>query len=416
MSTEDNRVASKTLLIRTRGGHKAYLTKVMSDVKTLIAKKDPSTKVKLAASLKTLNSRKETIDGLDNEILALLTEDEIEKEIIQSGDYSMSIDETVLEIIDVLDQMDESSTKTNRSFPFEGGEGDFKSSAASAKLPKLILKTFSGDILHFQEFWECYDSAVHSNESLDKITKYNYLRSLLVGDAAATVSGLALTSDNYDEAVSILRARYGNKQVLISTHIDNLLNLPSVGSSKDVKKLCQLYGDIENNVRSLTNLKVASSHYGPVLISIVMSKLPDDIKLVVSRFMASCSSESETEWKMDELMKVLKQEIESRELCNFVAKSTDKTDRWSKRDTGAFTAQSLVTGTKDDYNACVYCGKGHLSWKCNNVTDVESRKHMLRKQGRCFLCLRTKHVARFCSSKYRCVKCNGKHNISICGP
>ena len=33
------------------------------------------------------------------------------------------------------------------------------------------------------------------------------------------------------------------------------------------------------------------------------------------------------EWKMDELMKVMKQEIESPELCYFVAKSMGKTDR-----------------------------------------------------------------------------------------
>ena len=67
--------------------------------------------------------------------------------------------------------------------------------------------------------------------------KYTYLRSLLDGDAAAAISGLSLTAENYDEAVSLLRSRYGNKQVLISAHIDKLLNLSSLATSSTTKNL-----------------------------------------------------------------------------------------------------------------------------------------------------------------------------------
>ena len=86
----------------------------------------------------------------------------------------------------------------------------------NAKLPKLQLKSFSGNILQFREFWESFISAIHSNNEIDKISKYTYLRSLLEDEAGSTISGLPLTSDNYDEAINLLRTRYGNKQVLIS--------------------------------------------------------------------------------------------------------------------------------------------------------------------------------------------------------
>ena len=140
------------------------------------------------------------------------------------------------------------------------------------------------------------------------------------------------TAANYEEAIRILRSRYGNKQALISVHIDKLLNLTPVISSKEIKSVRGLHDEIEINVRSLKNLDIASSHYGPILISIVMSKLPDDIKLIVSRTMASVSTkESDKEWKIDKLIRILKQEIESQEMCYFVTNSSEKPERPHKK-------------------------------------------------------------------------------------
>ena len=56
------------------------------------------------------------------------------------------------------------------------------------------------------------------------------MKSFLKGQALKAVEGLALTSENYKEAVTILEKRYGNKQLLISSHIEKLMNLPPVKS------------------------------------------------------------------------------------------------------------------------------------------------------------------------------------------
>ena len=63
---------------------------------------------------------------------------------------------------------------------------------------------------------------------------------------------------------------------------------------------------------------------------------------------------------------------------------------------------------------CVYCDKNHASWKCFTVTDTAGRKAILRKKGRCYLCLKASHISRFCAAKYKCAKCKGRHNVSIC--
>jgi len=42
--------------------------------------------------------------------------------------------------------------------------------------PKLYLPKFSGEIIHFQSFWESFTSAVHQNPDLSMIDKFNHSR------------------------------------------------------------------------------------------------------------------------------------------------------------------------------------------------------------------------------------------------
>ena len=59
-----------------------------------------------------------------------------------------------------------------------------------AKLPKLILPKFRGEITHWITFCDSYDSAVHNNPASSKVDKFNYLNSLLEGEAKGSIQGL----------------------------------------------------------------------------------------------------------------------------------------------------------------------------------------------------------------------------------
>ena len=147
-----------------------------------------------------------------------------------------------------------------------------------------------------------------------------------------------------------------------------------------------------------------------------MSKLPDEIRLVISRSMSILTAATfNDEWKIDELLKFVKQELESRELCNFVANSADETKQKRNIQTDHYTASSLFCGTSEKGTlTCTYCGKDHSSARCYTVTDVSARKSILRRKRRCFLCLRPNHIIKFCQMNCKCGKCKGKHHISIC--
>ena len=56
----------------------------------------------------------------------------------------------------------------------------------------------------------------------------------------------------------------------------------------------------------------------------------------------------------------------------------------------------------------------HQPSTCGVVTDVETRQRSLRRQARCFNCLRKGHLARDCRSGPKCSHCKRRHHSSIC--
>ena len=63
----------------------------------------------------------------------------------------------------------------------------------------------------------------------------NYLLRYLTGEALKTVQGLKLSEPNYSAAIEMLQEQYEDKQVLISTHMNKLLNLSNSGNLNDLK-------------------------------------------------------------------------------------------------------------------------------------------------------------------------------------
>ena len=124
--------------------------------------------------------------------------------------------------------------------------------SSKAKLPKLTLPKFAGDPIEWTTFRDSFSSAIHLSEELSEIDKFQYLKCLLVGTAAETISGLPLSGSNYNHAVDLLTNSFGSKQVIISKHIEMLMQLPKLNDSSDLKKLRQLLDKTEAAIRKFT--------------------------------------------------------------------------------------------------------------------------------------------------------------------
>ena len=60
------------------------------------------------------------------------------------------------------------------------------------------------------------------------------------------------------------------------------------------------------NLRALSNYDIDSKQFGPMLIPVILDKLPRVIKLEISRRM------HDDKWDIDKLLDILKSEIEAR--------------------------------------------------------------------------------------------------------
>ena len=390
---------------RIRAGHRGSATRMLTQVEGLLAAS--TTDVARLSQLKlSLQEKLETLKLLDGEIIDLIEEDHLVEEIEQADGFKEGIYSAMVKI--------DSQCSTAQAIPnpatstLDTPHTPAASRGSRVRLPKLTLRTFNGDVTTWMTFWDSYESAVHNSDDLSDIDKFNYLRSLLERTAYEAISGLTLTSANYHEAIAILKKRFGNKQQIISKHMDVLLNVEPVTSQYNLSGLRHMYDLMESHIRSLKSLGVASESYGSLLSPVLLNKLPSELRLIVSREV------SDEEWSLDAILKVIEEEIRARERTT-VNPTRQQQQQQHRRgsDRGPHTAAALVSGAVSGPSCC-YCQQSHSSSNCRVVTRVEARKQILKSSGRCYTCLRKGHIGRDCRSRSKCTRCNGRHHISIC--
>ena len=84
-----------------------------------------------------------------------------------------------------------------------------------------------------------------------------------------------------------------------------LLNLDAVVSDSNLKALRHLYDTVEAQIRGLNSMGVKPETYGALLSSVVLGKLPQEIRLLLSRGMG------DGDRKLDDMMKLLLGELQA---------------------------------------------------------------------------------------------------------
>ena len=74
-------------------------------------------------------------------------------------------------------------------------------------------------------FWDSYKSAVHDNDGITPINKFNYLKSVLEGPAVRCIKGLLVTGENYTNAVELLQHCFGRTQQVNTAHMEELFKI-----------------------------------------------------------------------------------------------------------------------------------------------------------------------------------------------
>ena len=236
-----------------REGHRRYVSKLDQELTEILQGEDKDYE-RLNVIRQLLDGKQDSLSEMDQEILSLCEVTTIDKEIEESEEFTASIIRLKCKI--------ENASKVN--MPTQQNVGSAQTTAqpvnqnaVRTRLPKLYLPKFRGDVTKWNTFWDSFQSAVHRNEGISNIDKFNYLNSVLEGAAARAIQGLTLTEANYDAAVKLLQERFGRPQQIISAHMDQLLKVSPCSNDRPAS-LRYVCDQICVHSRGLASLGVTS--------------------------------------------------------------------------------------------------------------------------------------------------------------
>ena len=342
------------------------------------------------AFIKTIKAKEKLIEASNEEILGLIDEENMEEGIEEATAVEVYITRDISQIEGFVKKYSVAEEDRKREVEYLNFTGNTK---PGVNLPKICIKKFMGDPTACQQFDETFDATVHKNENLSGIEKFSYLKGYLGGAAEKCLEGLTLTGENYFEALKLLKERFGNPQLTIASHMNKLLKLEKVKMGRNVKELRNLFDQIESHVRSLSTVGVQPE------------RVSGDIKLHISRKLGR------NNWKIEEFMNALKDEITARESCDFMKAQLEEGK--NEREPLHFTTKALFTGMKK--LVCAFCKQNHFHDRCTVVTDLNERKEIVHKNRLCFKCLFRGLPIRNCHNKRNCFKCkSSNHHTAIC--
>ena len=206
MPDNEDATAPKTLpkdyqtKINQRKGHRSYVTRIARTTEEYLSGFTEEMRDELNRSKVVLCDKLDVLAKLDDEIMAYLSdENDLDTEIGRSSELRSDMQGLIVRIDSKL-----KITNVQPRSPVIPRKSN------TANLPKLTLKSFGGNPIEFQSFWDNFKAAVHENDSLEIITKFIYLRNYLDGSTLSAIAGLSLTSENYNEAVKTIKDRFGN--------------------------------------------------------------------------------------------------------------------------------------------------------------------------------------------------------------
>lgn len=285
-------------------------------------------------------------------------------------------------------------------------------------LPKLKLKTFSGDMAEFPSFHQMFVSAVHANRSLNNTDKFNFLISVLSGAALELIEDIPVVPDNYHIAYNIVLERYNNKREQAFSHwqkIESFAALPY----EDANSLRNLLLTFKKNLSVLTTMGLETDKWDFILSYMLLNRLDaqtrksfeqqhasndipkyEDLKSFIEKqcvaldAAASCSSKSI----------ITSKNINKSQFSNTVRKNKDNFQTASKKSTFFVNAQ--------ENNVCFLCNANHIIFHCPTFKSKNpaQRFDIIKQKKACINCLATSHTINKCSSTKRCRICQKMHH------
>ena len=404
-----------TQLVRRKRFLATSIGVVIREVQRLID--GDRTHKQLSKTLERLNSLEKEYSGLVQELIAILPSEEVVMDEVNSWAV---FQQEILEITMLAEQQISVQLETEESKKQLSTAEHSNPVSSNLRLPKFTLSEFTGNIIQWVSWWDQYKMCIHENETLTDRDRFNYLRMYVKGTARRAIEYIEVSGDNYPKAIEALQRRYGRKRLIIEHLVESLLNIEK-NEKVEARSLRSLYDVMVSRYRTLESYEPKLVEAQRILVPILQSKLPDEIRrkweFQLSKFE---SEEDDKQVTVEYFFGFLRSHVmseEAMEKSTFKQKGMpSKGPKGQRRKDGAFryggkdrreegyreneqlpfsaTALNADSKGKETFKAsgrpqCANCGKGHHVANCFlfERRSLDDRLQLAKDKGLCFNCL-----------------------------
>ncbi|XP_063993672.1 uncharacterized protein LOC135171214 [Diachasmimorpha longicaudata] len=413
--------AECSTLRRRRGSIQAAITNFTSIVEMYrITPKEDRKPYQLRAALQRLQDRFKTLPEIQ-ERLEELDENEVQRQF----ELEDSFDTVVGDALELLDQheLQRSRESSISQSPAPAPPTVVHNLPCRPRLPEIRVPDFDGAIEEFPTFWDAYSSVIHDNTDLEAVQKFQYLRGLLKGGAAAVISSLTTTEENYAIAIGILKKKYDCKKKILRRHWAILRDYPPLQRDSP-SELGKLVDVMNQHIQALETLGQKVAYWDLPLTDLITQKL---------------AQETIWQWELNTqgvdlpTYKQLLEFLEARATCHDARTASfkgypstssersisDKRNQKKPR-RQAFATSPIAPAASTPSLTTSFCilqcetSHRHLS-KCPVFSGLtpDQRFVKVKSTNHCINCLKPGHTSSVCTSTTDCRICKGRHHTLL---
>lgn len=270
---------------------------------------------------------------------------------------------------------------------------------------------FDGTLTKWRAFYDGFKAAIHDDDSILPVFKFQHLKNSLRGKALAAFSEWELTADNYAEAWEQLKEMYHLKYQTSQELVCKFLNLTKIDhpTHENIERLSTVTNGV---LRQLRALHYPVHHYDLFIVHCLHQRLD-----------SSLSKDWEIERDSDtptaaQMLAFLNRQAKSRKSAHATETrkrpSNYKHEYDAKRSRPSTSREHKPT-QRVDTRKCKVCNGEHAVHKCPQFAKMSltDRKKSVREHELCYNCLYPSHASKDCRSS-NCKRCNKKHNSLLC--